>query len=228
MKLNKQKVVEILRSKGVSHLYHANSVKTSCTFIQQGGLLSRGAVESKGLVQTSQESDELDKKYGVWNDIFLDSVDLHERFNRNNKYGPVLFKFNLNLLTDDSTPPIWITKNNPMFWNGDETDEVRYMQSEQELNRLYEKGAHREMITLRFVENVLPFGPYLEEVIVDSPGVKIGDIVLRKEATKAIREALDQYGVDVPGFIRKCDSCWCRVNYLREVPTQTLRKLFLP
>jgi hypothetical protein len=39
----------ILKRIGATHLHHANSVITSCTFLEQGGLLGRGFVEDHGL-----------------------------------------------------------------------------------------------------------------------------------------------------------------------------------
>ncbi len=62
---------QVLLNKNVNHLYHANSVATACTFLENGGLLSRGLVEKLNLYQTPQESNEQDKKMDVFNDIFL-------------------------------------------------------------------------------------------------------------------------------------------------------------
>jgi len=59
-------VYAVLKQSRVAHLYHANSVTTSCTFLEQGGLLSRGFVQKSGFSQTAQSSDDVDKKYGIW------------------------------------------------------------------------------------------------------------------------------------------------------------------
>ena len=69
----------ILKEKKVKHLYHANTVATACTFLENGGLLSRGYVEDHDLFQTSQRSDEHDQHVDVFYDIFFDSVDVHKR-----------------------------------------------------------------------------------------------------------------------------------------------------
>ena len=116
MELNTLAVYEILKSKGVDFLYHANSVQTSCTFLKNGSLLSRGVVQRRGFRQTEQPSDVIDQKYGVWLDIFTDSVDIHQRANRRNTYGPVLFKINIDILKTLNLPPLWITKKNPTKW----------------------------------------------------------------------------------------------------------------
>ena len=101
MKLDNRKLYELLKDKGVTNLYHANTVATSITFIEEGGLLSREYVENKELYQTLQTSDEIDKLFDVFDDIFLDTTDLHKHFCRQNHYGPVLFQFSLELLLDD-------------------------------------------------------------------------------------------------------------------------------
>jgi len=110
----------VLKDIGVTHLHHANSVITSCTFLEKGGLLSRGFVERKNLVQTPQSSDEIDKKHNIWEYIFLDHIDIHERAGRKkgpNQYGPALFRFNLDILL--GLPPgteVCVTKMNPIHW----------------------------------------------------------------------------------------------------------------
>lgn len=65
-----KEVHRILTSIGAERLHHANTVTTSCTFLEHGALLSRGYVEDHGLKQTYQNSDALDKKFGIWNAVF--------------------------------------------------------------------------------------------------------------------------------------------------------------
>ncbi len=82
------------------NLHHANTVTTSCTFLENGALLSRGYVQKYGLEQTPQGSDDIDKKYGIWDAVFLDQVDIHFRGGRRkgpNQYGPVLFVLDLDV-----------------------------------------------------------------------------------------------------------------------------------
>lgn len=69
--LNPKELYDFLVSKNINHFFHANTVRTSCTFIEEKGLISRGCVESRGLIQTVQSSDLIDKKFNVWNDIIL-------------------------------------------------------------------------------------------------------------------------------------------------------------
>src|SRR4051812_37172943 len=96
-----QEIHGVLVGIGATHLHHANTVETSCTFLEHNGLLSRGYVESNGLSQTAQDSDDIDKKYGIWDKVFLDHVDIHHRGGRvrgANYYGPVLFRFPVDYL----------------------------------------------------------------------------------------------------------------------------------
>ena len=56
MKINNTELHQLFTEKGIHFLFHANTVSTSRTFIEQGGLLSRGAIEQNGLMQTVQSS----------------------------------------------------------------------------------------------------------------------------------------------------------------------------
>lgn len=230
MKLDNLELYNYLSEQGIKHLYHANTVTTACTFLLNGGLLSRGAVESRGLKQTSQSSDPIDVNFNVWNDIFLDSVDLHGLFPRQNYYGPVLFKYSLEILKYPNLPDVFITKDNPIRWDISMDDEEKYFQSIDELENNYKKGSYEEMITLRNTFEILPFENYLEEVILDNPAVLVNDTSMFKKARKAIDSAVanSQYDYsDVQFTIRKCDSsCYCQDNYLHQVPVPELKKLF--
>lgn len=48
----------LLKEKGIGQLFHANTLKTSLTFIEQKALLSRHYIESNDLLQSRQKSDE--------------------------------------------------------------------------------------------------------------------------------------------------------------------------
>src|SRR5690348_1778209 len=128
MKLNNQALYDFFTEKGISKFFHANTVATSVTFLEEGGLLSRGAVEKKGLYQTPQTSDRIDKIVNVYDDVFLDSVDLHQLFPRQNYYGPVLFVFSNDFLLMENYD-MWITRENPKYWNSEMSDDEKYFAS---------------------------------------------------------------------------------------------------
>lgn len=143
MRLNNKELYEFFTAKNILVLYHANTVSTSLTYFSQNGLLSRGAVENLGLVQTTQSSDQADKILNVWNDVFLDSTDLHTFFSRQNHYGPILFEFDTNLLRNEDYE-IWITKDNPIYWNANAPDEDKYFQSVEELDNNWDNYARQK------------------------------------------------------------------------------------
>jgi len=229
MQLDSASILRILKEKGITHLYHANTVKTACSFIQEGGLLSRGAVESRGLVQTPQSSDSDDKFFEVWNDIFLDSSDLHALHGRQNYYGPVLFKFSVDVLSIPNLPPLWITNNNPIYWDRGSRVEERYFQSINQVEKEYMNGAVKEMITLRNTLSPLPFHPYLEEIILDDPDISIDGVNLFKHASAKLANAIKGSHLDmdnVKRVKRKCGYCWCTNNYAKQKTPNDLKLLF--
>lgn len=228
MKLDSKKMYEFLESIGISHLYHSNTVPTACTFINEGGLLSRGAVEAKGLVQTPQNSDDIDKQFNVWNDIFLDCNDLHVRFGRENRYGPVLFKLRTEFLLELDEIELWVTRDNPIRWSDEQTESDRYFQSIEELMESYTNKSYVEMITLRFQSSPLSFR-YLEEIILDNPKVRIGELNLYKAAAEILKKALieSEYEYsEVTRTTRDCVACYCHSNYLRQYTADKLKMIF--
>jgi hypothetical protein len=119
--MNGPEVHAALQACGVTLLHHANTVVTSCTFLEQRGLASRGYVEHARLVQTPQRSDDLDKKFGIWWDVFTDGVDIHQRRRSRNYYGPVLFSFPLSILLHiPQGAQVLVTKKNPANWTDGE------------------------------------------------------------------------------------------------------------
>lgn len=229
MKLNNKELYDLLIEKGIHHLYHANTVRTSRTYIEQGGLLSRGAVETKGLHQTRQSSDEIDKIFDVWNDVFLDTVDLHTYFNRQNYYGPVLFKLTTNFLSDMDLD-VWVTKDNPINWNKETTSENKYFSSVAELKENWDAYARqRKMTTIKNNAEPILFD-YVEEIIIDNPAVKnpTTDLVFFNQAITDLKESSKVNPPFKNKFsTRSCSGCFCRSNYLHQHTLSELNRLFL-
>jgi hypothetical protein len=113
MEIPSKDVFDVLAEKGVDSIHHVNNVMTACQFLRTGSLLSRGTALRRGLYQTPQTSDPLDKSFGIWFDVFTDSVDIHNRASRANVYGPVLFVFDAALIKRTYTGRVWVTKLNP-------------------------------------------------------------------------------------------------------------------
>lgn len=228
MKLNNKELYDFFKEIKIQVLYHANTVKTSMTYFEQKGLLSRGAVEDKGLIQTKQSSDSVDKILNVWNDVFIDTTDLHSYFGRQNYYGPVLFELNIDLLLNEDYE-IWITKNNPIYWNADTTDENRYFISVAELREKWgDYDRQKKMITIRNNSTPILFD-YVRRVVVDDPRVTIPvDRHVFNETVDNIKSTIKNDHILKGKFLtRECSNCWCRGNYLDQVNVTEIKRLFL-
>lgn len=229
MKLNNQDLFSFYKSKGITHLYHANTVRTSRTFIEQDGLLSRGAVQDKGLIQTFQSSDAKDQEYDVWNDIFLDTEDLHVKFNRQNYYGPVLFKISMDFIKDLDME-IWVTKDNPINWKPYMSMDQKYFISVEELAEKWNMfQTQRKMTTIKNTSQPSLFD-YLKEIIVDNPKVKNNHtgLVYFTEAKKSLNQSVEiNQSIFGKLYERECKNCYCRSNYLYQVLLPEHNRLFL-
>jgi hypothetical protein len=170
-------VYAVLRQIGATQLHHANTVTTRCTFLEQGGLASRGFVEDRHLSQTAQPaSDEIDKKYGIWHDVFLDHVDIHYRAGRvkgPNHYGPVLFILDLDILRRLPTgSDIRVTKSNPVHWFNGQPEGDRWFQSPEELAGNLVFGNFDKMLVIRTPSTMIPFPDMMAQLALDDPRKK--------------------------------------------------------
>ncbi|MET2954467.1 hypothetical protein [Vibrio harveyi] len=229
MKIDNKELYNFLKGKGIEHLFHANTVATSITYIENGGLLSRDWVERSNLYQTSQSSDEIDKLFDVFDDVFLDTEDLHKYFSRQNHYGPVLFKFNIDMLLEENLE-IWVTKDNPIYWDKKSKTKDNYFVDVNELSNLWTNhDKQRKMITVKKPTSPILFN-YLEEICLDNPKVLIhDDVSLRVESKRALEKAIEAKK-ELEGKLvwRQCGHCFCTDNYLKQVPTYELARKFLP
>jgi hypothetical protein len=232
MDLDRDGVLSVLKSKGVSWLYHANTVGTACSFLAAGGLLSREAVETKGLKQSPQYTDGDDKRFGVWNDIWLDGVDIHSRTGKRNLYGPILFCYDVSFLTGRNLPPVRITKTHPEKWSG-KTDEGKYFLSVEEIAKHYNPKTFDHSITLHNTLDPLSFDA-LKEVVVDDPKRLIDGKNVFDLAVAALRSAAMKSGNS--GFALRqrhqkstamAVGCKCDEQY-RKMTEADLKRIFLP
>ena len=165
------KLYDLLKAKGVTSFFHANTVKTAKSFITNNALLSRGCLEKNKIDMTPQISDDKDKEFGVWNDIFLDGKDLSELYSRPNNYGPITFVMSLELLKSDDIGDILITRNNPMYWKSNYTNEQKYLLNIDEVKELYLAGHYssfgRIMFTFKNADNKIKLSEFCEKIIID-------------------------------------------------------------
>jgi hypothetical protein len=227
MDIPSKHVFEVLMEKGINELHHANSVVTACQFLRSKSLMSRGTVERLGITQTPQSSDDVDKRYGIWFDVFADSVDIHHRAKRANAYGPVLFVFDAQLINRSDTGRIWVTKLNPTKWGG-RSDRQRWFQSKEDLQENFVKGRFDQMLVFRHCGGQLPFRRFLKKIILDDPQ-REGDarVDLYSMAVGALRLAMADSGMDVPVERRVCPKgCVCEEEYAQG--QERLRVMFDP
>lgn len=222
-------VFTILKEKDVQYLYHANTVATALTFIEEGALLSRHYVESNGLFQTPQDSDEKDKHYGIWDDVFIDGVDNHFQHKRHNIYGPVLFVLKPELLLEINKHPLLVTRYNPQYWDNFPTWKSRYIADLTELKRDYknwQNNSSRMMFTIRSCGKYVAFSKYLKAVVVERANYYVGKGDNRREIAiavrSALRKALDAHGLEhVPVELKHADGnftgCSCIGSYDKEI-----------
>ena len=84
------------------------------------------------------------------------------------------------------------------------------------LRKAYHHGSYREMITLRFTKEILPFQSYLKEIILDNPGVKDNNsgINFGTESRSILKETIQKSRFlnydNVTKVIRNCSNCYCQ------------------
>lgn len=214
--MTNETIKTILIQKGINFLYHANSVATASTFLENGGLLSRGYVEENGLFQTPQETDERDKHVDVFYDIFFDSVDIHQRINNINYYGPVVFVYSINVIDMLEEGRLKITKNNPIYWDYNIREDEKYFLSETELMMDFQKGEFRKHITIRHQKTPLSF-VNLKKIIIDDPG--IANTSYFQSARSHLQDLIKKHGINVPLDTRCCSpNCRCKATYYENLP----------
>jgi hypothetical protein len=229
MDLSSKDVCRVLSAKDVKFIHHANSVITSCQFLRHGALLSRGTIERSGLYQTPQMSDRIDKKCGLWFDVFADSVDIHARARCANLYGPTLFVLDVELLRRSYTGRLWITKLNPTKWQGTSRED-RWFSSIGELEDGFVKGEFDQMVVFRHSGGEVPFKSFLSHVLLDDPKLQTSGksgIDLYSMAYGALKFAATEGGLKVKITKRTCASaCKCLQHY-RQNKSSTV-KMYAP
>jgi len=218
MDIASKHVFDALSGKGVHTLHHANSVLTACQFLRSKSLMSRGTVERLGIKQTEQSSDQIDKRYGIWFDVFADSVDIHRRARRANAYGPVLFELDSRIIEKTYTGRIWVSKLNPTKW-ADKPESQRWFQDKDDLSANFVRGQFDQMVVLRHCGGELPFRSYVSKIILDDPGQETEDAVdLYSSAHGALTLAMSDSGLDIPIERRACAvGCQCINNYTANI-----------
>ena len=240
--LDKNLLFEILHDKGIKNLYHANTVGTSITFLNQKSLLSRKYVAENALFQTEQYSDSKDKKFDIWDGIFLDAVDIHTEFRRRNLYGPFLFSFNLDVIKSDLINTVRVTKVNPVHWKSNQSEKDWYYLDLHEFRDKYKKENKTRdigsMIILNNIDGKLPFRPFLNKFILDNPNVFVNEnnreVYLSNIVSEKLLEIINENDFkDIPKELRHQNAifncvCWSEYKNLNNGDLAILKKMFHP
>lgn len=229
--LPSQDLISVLKAKGVENLFHANTVQTSYTFLQSGYLLSRQYVGDNGLKQTAQYTDKSDKCFGVFDCIFMDTIDIHERARGRNKYGPILFRFSLDLFDKLGISTVRFTKRNPSKWTHIDAIEDRYYTSMDEVVEKYSKGNFDSMLVIN--ESKIPLRGNLLSITIDDPNMHWLDNreSVAREALMTLRRAGAQSSLIKMGIkrsFRQCEraECFCIEEYNQLNDQGFLQQLF--
>ena len=213
MQLHTDFLLDLLQQRGVRTLVHANTAVTTTHFITHQALLSRESVEHLGLCQTAQRSDAVDPVVGVWNDVFVDSVDIHTQGGVRNVYGPIVLEFDVEILRQACNGSMWVTKSNPEGWVG-VADVERWFQSNEEITEGFNVNTFCQMFVFRDCNGELPFGDHLQQVTVDCPNRTINGVNAHDAAVDLLQTALTNSGLDVPIIKRNCRAgCRCGLAY---------------
>lgn len=206
--------LSVLESRGVEELYHANTVTTSCSLLTLGALCSRKEVEDAGLRQTSQFSDQDDKRFGVWDCVFLDTFDIHSAVESHNNYGPVLFGFHREFLNQGQAGCIRVTRCNPTKWES-LSDEDRWFQNIDSLREEFEPGNLDHMVVVPSPGRSLRLDGMVSTILVDDPEAEVEGVDAYPQAFEALQEAARTGALTLPPPRRRvCSaSCKCVENY---------------
>jgi hypothetical protein len=210
-------VLPILRGKHIDVLYHANSMATSEAFFRLRGLVSRGRVEAEGMRQTAQYTDDGDRRFNVWNDVFTDSVDLHTRMSRRNQYGPLLFELDVGILAVlPEEVEVHLTRTNPSKWAIGQSHEDRYFHAPGLATAGFVRGTFDHMITFRTASGLIPFGDHLRRIVLDNPQMiwVQSQASIFEGALARVHQLAADAGLTTPIVERQChEGCRCVSEY---------------
>lgn len=220
-----------LKNKGVKYLYYTSSVKSSCSMLEYGELISKHHLNHKKLPMTEPDNSDLEKRVSMWNKIPFYICDLHGYFTRQNKQGPVCFVVDIDFLSEVHEKDLYISKRNPVNWKKNlKSNQICYSSvkefAEEFDTLLQNRKAHKNIILIRDKKSSINLKKYLVKIIIDKPDRRH---LLFVKAQKALKSALEKSELtNIPLSIRECKNfCFCQTNY-EEMSIEEIEKLFLP
>ena len=188
-------------------LFHANSVISSINYIRNRKMLSRQRGEELA-IQTAQNSDDVDRCFGIFNDIFFDNVDIPSVSGTNQSaYGPVMFVFRTNILCGRK---VRILKCNP--WAAENKEELRYDEVFFDIHSMSEEIRTIGEFNFGRIGFLSNFGHHT--TVFNTPELDFGDnlecLLVEKhcdgrenELADLLKRELAAAGLNVPVFIRQ-------------------------
>ena len=158
---------------------------------------------------------------GIWYDLFFDTIDLGAKYPYN-KYGPITFCFDIELLQEYWLPKIWVTRTNPIHWK---PNAINQWLTQEEISTTYDpisSNAYQNHLVVRNAGGVIRLGKHLKEIIVDDPEMKIGGIEYLHIAQIAIYTAFNQRKLPFTMRERK------KGDIYRSQEPDLIEKFFLP
>ncbi len=220
MEILPKRIYEILKDKGISSIYSANSVITSCSFLRNRCLMSHASLAKAGLFHNSQISGKLGHKYGIWNDIFTESLDIHNHSGSINHLGPVLFELDIEIVKNSYSGKVWVTKSNPCKWETNINHERRWFVSASDLDNYFSEGNTDFMIVFRHCGGKLPIQGHLNKIVIDDPKLETDEYQIDyfSMAYGAIKLAMTEGNIEAPIEKRGCRSdCGCLGDYKSKI-----------
>lgn len=211
MSISVKEIKQVLRDKGVTSLYHADTVATSLLYLESGGLLPGDAWEVSGVMPPSRRRDAETRPLGRFHDVFFASCDEHDRVHRYNLYGPVLYVYSLEVLDQLAGQEVLITREHPLRWAGERGEEL-YFRSVQEMQEQFCAGDICQYVAVRNAHEPIGFD-CLQEIVLDDPNIE-NDNFFR--AFSKISKLKKQKGIEAPLTVRQCRKCqkkFCRRSY---------------
>ncbi|MET0028429.1 MAG: hypothetical protein ABW101_12395 [Candidatus Thiodiazotropha sp.] len=203
-----KKIHETLIAKGVTHIYYANNVSTACRLLRHRCLMSQVNIDRLGIHSSSPGMDSSAEHYTRWNDVFTDTVDIHQHTGGINPAGPVVLELDIEIIRNTYTGKVWVTRSNPAEWGPQTHQERKWFSSAVDLEHYFSPASSDHLAVFRHCGGKLPIQGYLKRILLDDPGLEIRTqgVDCFSMAYGALKLAMSDGGFNVPIVRRDCEA----------------------
>jgi hypothetical protein len=191
--------------------------------------MSNASLEKFGLFHNSKIPGKLGHNYGIWNDIFTESLDIHNHSGNINHLGPVLLELDIEIVKNSYSGKVWVTKSNPSKWETNINHERRWFVSANDLDNYFTEGNTDFMVVFRHCGGKLPIQGHLNKIVIDDPKLETDEYQVDyfSMAYGALKLAMTEGNIEAPIVKRSCNSeCGCLDDYMNGIPGPD--KMFTP